>query len=70
MERKDYMPFLWNLKMNKAERLFERIGFWNMPSVRISERNQLEKLGVIKIEEDNCKCGEHHGTNNDCSFCK
>ena len=55
--------------MNKAEQLFEEIGFWNMPSVRIGDKNQSEMLGITESKEGNCKCGEHQGTNKDCSFC-
>ena len=55
--------------MNKAERLFEKVGFWNMPSVKISVKNQEEQMGIIERKEGDCKCGEHHGTNNNCSYC-
>lgn len=56
--------------MNKAEELFEKIDFWNMPSVKISVRNQEEQLGIVENIDDGCKCGEHQGINKDCSYCK
>jgi hypothetical protein len=41
--------------MNKAEELFEEVGFWNMPSVKISVRNQeeqyLRKLNDYKKQQ-------------------
>ena len=55
--------------MNKAEELFEKTGYWNMPSVKVSVKNQEEQMGIIETKEDDCKCGEHHGTNKNCSFC-
>lgn len=30
--------------MNKAEELFEKIGFWNMPCVQISLKNYIKSL--------------------------
>ncbi len=33
--------------MNKAEELFEKIGFWNMPCVKISEHQQWSKIENI-----------------------
>jgi len=30
--------------MNKAEQLFEKVGFWNMSCVKISEKQQLEVI--------------------------
>ena len=30
--------------MNQAEQLFENVGFWNMPCVKISDNQLLEKL--------------------------
>ena len=55
--------------MNQAEELFEKLGFWNMSSVKISVRNQEEQLGITEKKEDDCGCGEHQGTNKNCSFC-
>ena len=30
--------------MNRAEKLFEKVGFWNMPCVKISEKQQLKMI--------------------------
>ena len=30
--------------MNKAEQLFKKVGFWNMPCVRISDAQLLEDI--------------------------
>lgn len=43
--------------------------FWDMPSVNISDKNQSEMLGITESKEGDCMCGEHHGTNKNCSFC-
>ena len=45
------------------------IDFWDMSSVKISVRNQEEQMGIVENIDDGCKCGEHHGTNKNCSFC-
>ena len=47
----------------------EEVVFENMSCVRISDRNQSEKLGIIETKEGDCECGKHHGTNKNCSFC-
>jgi len=30
--------------MNEAEKLFEKVGFWNMPCVKISDAQLLEDI--------------------------
>jgi len=54
----------------KTDGLFDKTGFWNMPSVKISEKNQIEQVRSIEPKERDCRCGQHHGTNKDCSYCK
>ena len=38
-------------KMNQAEQLFEKVGFWNMPCVKISDDKLLEKM--TKVSKNN-----------------
>ena len=37
--------------MNEAEQLFKDVGFWNMPCIRISEAQLLEKL-IKKVNKN------------------